>query len=194
MPVIIPPGYGQATLNFSSTFLTDGVGASVLGCRIGTGNTLLDTAQDLRAAWATHLQPAQDAAFTLDTITMVDADTGVEIIADLTGQSTGDVLPPNVTLLVDKITNQRGRRAQGRWFPPGFIFDFTVDQAGNLLAPEIMPLQDAFTGFLEAFQVGDHDIAILQNSEGISAPISPPPVVVALQVDNKVSTQRRRLR
>ena len=106
---------------------------------------------------------------------------------------------PNVAALIHKRTARGGRRGRGRMFLPWAIVETQVDNAGVLDPAQNTSLQTAATAFFDALAAGGEPMYLLHGpgveKEGEPPPPPPPPptIVVSLDVDRIVSTQRRRL-
>lgn len=99
-------------------------------------------------------------------------------------------LPPNCALLVRKITASGGRRGRGRFYLPGVIEAY-ADGAGLIDSGTIAILQTN-AGTMLSNLLLDADIAqvVLLHS---TAPFTPT-VITNFVVQNRLATQRRRLR
>lgn len=190
MPVIIPSGFAEVVMDFTGPLAPDGGAASVFGTQIGVGESLGDVAVRYADAWVDNVRASTHSGITL---VSVEAHTPTLVgtaLVGLAGTNSADPAPPNVSILFHKVTTARGRRGRGRWFPPGMAFDFAINVGGMLDAGAVTALQ----GVAAAFLLDAQDMRILQGSEGASAPLDPPPPVIALLADPMVSTQRKRLR
>lgn len=98
--------------------------------------------------------------------------------------------PPNVAVLVKKVTAAAGRQGRGRLYWPVIGDDFT-NNVGILDSAVLADLQSAFTTFLGDLAGEDVAMYLLH---GAGQPITDPTEVVQLLVDSKAATQRRRLR
>lgn len=190
MPVIIPPGYAQVTFEFSGPLIPDGVGAIVFGSTVAA--TASETGPDWASAFVEEIwTPIGSQELVFDRVLTVTDVASFEGIVDEVGGASGNPCPPNVSALIKKSTTQRGRRAQGRMFPPGILYDEAVNVSGIIDPAVVTDRTSRFGAWLGAVTM---EMVILQNSEGESPPLSPPPVVNSLICDARVSTQRKRLR
>lgn len=193
MPVIIPSGFAQATLEFTASNTESGISAWVLGFDLvaldfaGLSNAVLQSFDDnLASSMSDNLQ--------VESITVVNSDAIEQVTAVIPGERDIQEPPPNVSLLVRKQTNTRGRRGQGRIYPLGFFAEGEVNDRGTIDTAVVNDLQTAFNAFLSDIETAGANMVVLQGSDGQSSPLSPPPVVTALEVQSLVATQRRRLR
>jgi hypothetical protein len=123
----------------------------------------------------------------------------------LVGAQTGPTLPPNVALLITKITEdrQRGQR-NGRMFLAG-VDETEVDNGGNISSATVATWQGYVDDFLDGindtgFTTGSGSGLVVLNTTRESRQAGTMEVtltyrgVTSLILDNKVSTQRDRLR
>ena len=197
MPLIIPPGFAQIVYQFSSpNFLSGGAvttfGAGSEGGPFVPNATVAEVARD---AWQENISPITHLATTLASVRVTSFDDYYELAVGVTGLASGNFLPPNAALLSRKLTTGRGRRRQGRMFWPSVLLEADVDNAGIIGSGVIGGYRAAVQGWYEDVLEGlDNPLVILQNSEGVTPPISPPPVVSGILTENRIATQRRRLR
>lgn len=105
------------------------------------------------------------------------------------GNGTGSAAPPNTCSLTRKQVAGVSNRFAGRMFYPGVV-EAQVDDAG-IVSPTLMGFyQTALTTFLTSMNdAGFHPVVFSTKPE-----FSTPHTVVALTAQNRVATQRRRLR
>lgn len=199
MPVVIPEGFGQFVLRWSSPNFDSGGAATVLGFgRPGPGIMPLEEfAYVIGAAHATYLRPLMDSQTSLASIYYADATTSGEIQVGEAGGRSGEAAAPNVALLTTYVTSAKGRRGRGRSYWPSMIGATDAAETGLLGTGRLQTLTDAFEGFWE--DIIEEDVAdqvVLQRDEPgqVTPPLSPPPVVTGRIVQRRVATQRRRLR
>jgi hypothetical protein len=114
--------------------------------------------------------------------------------------ATASPTPPNVAVLVNKITGLAGRKERGRWFLPGMVPDVSVNDDGTLGAAYIAALQPRLNTFLTNLQLPATPIlaqvrAVLLHNVPLGGTTSPQASPIqSLAVQNLVGTQRRRLR
>lgn len=198
MPLIIPEGFIQVTLQWSGNTFDSGVAVSTfgMGAPLGPDPVDLQEAADGITLIVESTMIGQMDGSTTFVGTQVDG--AVESAFAASGAGGGratEAAPPNVALLVKKTTSRRGRRAQGRLFWPSILARDEVSETGAVASTRLTTLQTLFTDFYDDLvALFPAEVVILQNSEGISPPLSPPPVVTGFQVDGRVASQRRRLR
>lgn len=198
MTLIIPAGYAVSVLNWTSGLFDSGNAATV----IGWGETLGPDPTSLSAFAATvggatvdHILPLMDSEITLATIEVYNETDGIESAWGETGAVGIVSPPPNITTLIKKLVEGRGRRRQGRMFWPGLLATNVVNQNGIIQNTALNAIQAGFDAWLAEITLESGvPMVILQNSEGQTAPVSPPPVVGGLAVQAKVASQRHRLR
>lgn len=115
-----------------------------------------------------------------------------------TGSSSGQKLPSNCALLVDKNTGIGGRKNRGRFFLPGILNENQVDMNGVIQPGVVGAFQTAANTFLDTLNTTtvppadpNTPMTILHNAGGV---VPTPTPVNSLSVQGIISTQRRRLR
>ena len=96
--------------------------------------------------------------------------------------------PPQVAVLVQKISGLAGRANRGRFYIPS-PREATIDDGGFLDAGTLGTYQSQADSFLNDLSVAAIPMRILHTDPALA-----PTVVSSLQVEAKVATQRRRLR
>jgi hypothetical protein len=117
----------------------------------------------------------------------------VEYGATTVGSNNDEPLPPNCALLVRKTTAFGGRRNRGRAYIPGLSLKPSTSPAGMIDGAAVTALQsDANDWWAAAANVGPPEVSglVLLHSE---SPFTPTPIT-GLDVQDKIATQRRRLR
>jgi hypothetical protein len=114
------------------------------------------------------------------------AELGVQIF----GETSGNAVPPQVSVLVRKSTVQGGRKGQGRYFMPG-IPESAVSAAGILSQQYVSDIQVTQDAFKQELADSLMPMLLLHSVEGSS---DLPLAITKLTVQSKVATQRRRLR
>lgn len=200
--IIIPDGYAQVSYQWYSNTFKSGVAVTTHGIELGAGN--LDANA---SAWGMLMEdtflPLMPPYVGLGTVTVISAtEYGTYLSATDGGAANNELMAPNTAVLVSEKTNIRGRRGQGRMFLPGLAYEVQVGTDGTLVGAWRVDIQNAADDFLTGGTPGDRPMVILQRETptGPNAPANPtpplavPPPVAALIVDEKVATQRRRLR
>lgn len=203
MSLIIPPGFLQAVYTFQLLDDTEPI-VTTLGHEIDTasGASGAQAADDLFVGFATHIMPELNNRYIL---TGVDAYVGQDGPGPLVytsteapenGGATAAPLPQNCAYLIRKRTDLAGRRGRGRMYIPGCRED-QVDPTGLVASGMVTALQTAFDNFYEYLTaaVGGryYPPVVLHRSEG--AGVEPPPTpITTFTAENRIATQRRRLR
>jgi hypothetical protein len=188
MSIDIPTGWAQVTLGWSGPTDT-GKAATVLAFNVETFDTFAEVAASVAAAFGSHLIPLLDSSWTCNSITVMDNTFAFTQTYALTGTRSGDCPPPSVAVLVKKIGAERGRANRGRNYWPGFVHSGDLDESGYIDAGWFASLSNAFYDFGAAIATDGATPVILHND-----PELPPTAVIAGSVEQKVATQRRRLR
>lgn len=209
MSLIIPDGYAQVVLGFRSTNLFTGRGAITLGfgAPLGEDPLPLDVfAINIEDAMEANFGALFDTQVTFDSVYVANETESVLRSVSVTGGQNFEDPPPNVAVLVSKVTAAKGRRGRGRVFLYGVCGEGDIDTAGNLAGARRTSVQNNWDDFIDSIlnsvtTFGVQQV-ILQSTTptgpGAPAnptpPISPPPVVTSSTVSGRVATQRRRLR
>jgi hypothetical protein len=118
----------------------------------------------------------------------------IEVPINLVGTNAGQGPPNNVTLLVRKQSALAGRTNRGRsYLPPYGLQESEVDRAGFLTGAFLTTFQATLDAFLLEVQTDGADLTI-NHAQPLVGPIPAPTVVTSLIIDQRVATQRRRLR
>lgn len=199
MTLIIPPGYAQTILRWSSTNFDTGQAVTTFGYGRELGAdpvSLEEFATVIRGQVQGLWLPLMDSNTTLVSVEVFNETDGAILTSGSAGGRSGTATPPNVACLVTKNCPGRGRRRQGRMFVPSVLGTTEVQEDGFIAGARRTVIQTAFSTFFDEVteEVPEGNFVILQNDEGNTPPISPPPIVTGFTVEAKVSTQRRRLR
>jgi hypothetical protein len=188
----IPAGYGNVTIEFVIT----GGPSNPVNVTLGYINTLNLTANIAAAQIGDEFTRSPgildyvDNAYTLTTVT-ARQQPGDEIgvaTYNVTGRDTGNGSPPQVAVLVRKVTALGGRRNRGRMFLPG-VPELWVNEQGLLSANYVTGLQGAFDQFIINMDSQQTRAYLLHSGPGFD-----PVNITAMVVQPLVATQRRRLR
>lgn len=105
----------------------------------------------------------------------------------IVGSIGGQAAPPNVSLLVHKLTAVGGRQGRGRLYMPG-IAEASLEAGGGVEAALLADAQTFFSAFRTGMAFLNRPLALLH------ADASEPNEVTTLTVDARFATQRRRMR
>lgn len=203
MALLIPPGFVQAVYEFTRSGDTE---TMVVTCGheidTGSGANHEEAADDLFFAMAEEVMPNASTVTTLQGVTVyVGQDGGPPLVltsssVPVSGPNSAQLVPQNTAVLVRKRTDAAGRRGRGRFYFPE-VGEESVDNVGNLSSASLASWQAAFDAWHEYLTAGVgarlYPPVILHRSEGIGA--EPPPTpITRMVVDERVATQRRRLR
>jgi len=193
MPVI-PTGFAQVNFLFGGT--QNPTGAEVtLGVDLELyGGTATDLADDAASAFVTHIMPNLNTSTSLvgALAKFGPSATGPsgQVTTATAGGNGGAACSPNVTYLVQKITNDGGRAGRGRWYLPG-ASEADVSGNGELNAGIITALDPDLTAFLGALTSADLTAVVLH---GAGSPITVPSPITSMVTDGLAATQRKRMR
>lgn len=189
----IPIGFAAVAIKFGSSnaehdpVVTFGVELDALPA----------TAQEVADAVVAAAQTADLADLTMNgallsaEVKLGPSLTGPSAVAPIgVGSLTGDLVSPNVAVLVRKLTASGGRAGRGRFYWP-FIQEAAVDSSGAIGSSTLDLYQGVFTAFRNALEANDVPPVLLH---GAASPITEPSSITAFTVDGRVATQRRRLR
>lgn len=187
MPIVIPTGFSQVTLDFQ---IPAPGGTKIASTTFGVGTlpsaALLDGILD--SYNTTVWQVVGSTQCTMVGGTIRDALFTYEAPYSEPGSVATALAPPNVSVLVKKVTVGAGRKNRGRLYPPGIAYDNTFNDGGEMTITDAGEYTAAFENFREAMQEEPGGMVILHNDETAPTPI------VALQAERVAATQRRRLR
>jgi hypothetical protein len=187
---IIPVGYSKVTFRWIGNGAPTGA-ECVFGVINGPNATPLVIANAIAGLYATHLDPITSAALTLAELRVKNGPNEDGPIAVITPNNQGaageECTPPNVAILVKKVTAEGGRRNRARMFYPG-PQEVSVFSNGLLSQPYVATLQTAFSNFHASLANANYQMVVLHSLAG------PPTPVTGLAVQIQAATQRNRLR
>lgn len=198
MTLLIPPGYAQASLRLDLAgdpdpmFITFGLDigdaggdlASVVTAIYDAGEAVLpDILSDVYVIPGVQLAVGQDGGGALTGYFPFDA--------LIEGADTGTACPQNTSYLVQKRTARLGRSGRGRMFVPGVV-EGMVGVTGLITDAQRDAVTAGWQTFLDSLALGTPSIPmVLLHAESLDLVPTP---VTSLICDQKVATQRRRLR
>lgn len=198
MTLLIPPGYAQASLRLDLAgdpdpmYITFGIDigdaggdlASVVDAIYDAGEAVIPTI--LSSAYVSpgvQLAVGQDGGGALTGYFAFD-----ELIE---GADTGTSCPQNTSYLIQKRTGRLGRSGRGRMFVPGVV-EGMVGPTGLITDAQREAVTNGWQTFLDSLALGTPSIPmVLLHAESLDLV---PTLVTSLICDQKVATQRRRLR
>lgn len=186
----IPAGFGQAMFVYGGTALP-------LGAAVTLGFQQTGTTTPAEDAFDLH-QAMRDVTAAMCATECSLISTMVKFGPDATGPSavytqvqaggrSGGAAAPNTAMLVRKQTAMGGREGRGRFYLPG-PSEEDIDE-GGLLSATLRDAASAALGvFFAALIAADLPPYLLHDSG------TPPTAITTLSLDQRVATQRRRLR
>lgn len=199
MTVLLPTGFVQASIRYTSPTFASGGAANTFGWGAPGAPvmTSLSFADEVAEAVETHLRALIDSSITLASVYVQSATDSAEVGIGLNGTRSGEGPPPNVAVLQTLRTATKGRRGRGRLYWPGLLNGNEIQENGNILAAAHTRVQNglvAFWGALQGLDVGTQVILQRDEPDQKSPPLNPPPEVNGRITQTRVATQRRRLR
>lgn len=189
--MIIPDGYAQANVRFTGAALptggecTFGLGDVGASSPIALGEIIFDAwnSSDIMGSFSTNV--------TMSSVYVKFGPNTTGPSAEYFGESDtgigGAAAPPNVSVLVAKVTAAGGRKGRGRMFVPGFP-EGLIDAGGIVNPTQLTSLQAAFDDFYDTITGLDFPLVLLHGDS------TTPTTITSFVVQNLVATQRRRLR
>lgn len=184
---VVPVGYSLVTHTIAMPAPS---GMRAASCSYGVVNSPDPSdCQALHTSYAELIhKPLGSTECFLSKTTMRDETFAFEANNVVAGENTNTLGTPNVSLVVAKRTGQLGRKNQGRFYPPGVVYEQTFDSSGTMTSGSLEDYQEAFDEWF------DNNIALSYGMVILHADETGPTVVTSLVVDRVASTQRRRLR
>lgn len=194
--MIIPGGYGQLNILFEGSNLPNSAEVTLGFKNIGTReiDECLDDAEQaiLDCSFNTVMPSGQSIRGIR--IKLGPNQTGPmgEKSFVVNGSASGGASPPNVSYLVRKQTAVGGRMARGRLYWPG-VPEGSVGNDGLIDPTALSNLQGKMLSLRTNLGGAGMPLFLLHATQ-FSSDVPPPYEIVALNVDNRAATQRRRLR
>lgn len=191
----IPTGYAQANFVFSGAAVPSGA-EMTLGLDVGTyGGTPTDAAESCLLEWtAASVYGLQTTAIQLDRVEVKFGPTATgpsgEFVGPVVGDAASESVPPNTSMLIQKVTSFGGRAGRGRMYLPG-IPEAQVDHSGTISGTWLLSADTAFEAYRQALLLLDLTPVVLH---GPTSPIATPTPIDAFVPSATAATQRRRLR
>lgn len=200
MGVVVPVGFAQVNAVFKLTgdvedmVVTLGIDPGAISVPTVLADLVWDELVNAGTIFAASSFSAnyQIGPFTATIMTATGPQTG-EGTSSRDGTNAGvSALPNNVAVLVQKRTARGGRQGRGRsYFPCVFPTEGDIGPTGDMSTTSQTAWQTAMNEFLSGLAAADIPMVLL-HSEAAGG-LAPDPVT-ALVVDQKVATQRTRLR
>lgn len=196
MALIIPVGFAEAVLPIRNT-ASSHVATVTFGVDVsGVGGDYVTAADAITAEWDSDIASEMDFnTVTGPCVLSVGQDGGPPLAVSGSTTSAGGSVhtspPPQVALIIKKLSGTGGRRGRGRFFVPWLLATADVNEGGFIDPSRVTTFTTAFGVFLAGLAASGPPMVLL-HSDGISAAGDPSPIT-ALVADNLVGTQRRRL-
>lgn len=193
--MLIPDGYGQVNIKFGGAGAPLGAQVTFGVQFLGTPTLLTTLATQISTAFDNRIMPQLSSAIS-HTSTLLKKgpnDTGafVEVAGGGAGVLAATCVPPQVSMLVTKITNVGGRSGRGRMYLPGLL-EANVDASGIITPASVANVSAAFALFLGDLETTLTTPMVLLHGEG--SPATEPYIVENMVCQSKVATQTDRLR
>lgn len=159
MPLVIPPGYGLAAIEFTGAAGTP-IHVTTIGVSLGqVGGDFTLAADAVFQAYRENFSVGTTSQLTIARCVLaVGSDgPGGAVESSLNPvPGTGSFTPAPVAMapIARKITNTLGRRGRGRMFLPGLLSNANVDASGSIAGPARSAMQNSVNQFLERLRVG----------------------------------------
>lgn len=187
--LVIPAGYVEYSfVHQQNDTLRPGV--CTLGFHTVAGADLLIIGD----GWRDHVMPQINNSWTY-VQARASVQAGLIFQQDYTtvGGGGGAGLVPNTAYLVRKIVALPGRGHHGRLYLPG-CDEPSVDADGRVDPAKVTGLQDAMDAFAELMSTDSIEMSLLHTLPAPPRVVLAPDIVDGFTVQNRVATQRRRLR
>lgn len=192
MSLIIPDGFGQATLVFDFITGPSNPMNIVIGYENANDQSPFANATIINDEYESNVLVnsviSNNVMLLATEVLQNPGSASSEVSSGVTGNITLDSLPPQVAYLIHKETALGGRQHRGRIYQPGATVG-NVLEGGTLHTAAITALNVGFTGWRVNLSSNSIPMVVLHSSVGTT-----PTEVEALQADAICATQRRRLR
>lgn len=180
----IPAGFGL--LQFKMNFTVGSAGPKYVGLGVAV-NEAVDLA-DVSAAFHDLLDGRLFTTYLAGCSLVFTTATVAGEYPYIPETKNGNTEPPQVSLLVRKVTGNRGRRNRGRQYWPMLLGDESTAGTGEILPTARDGFQTGFDAFYSAMVELGLPPVILHNDGSTPTPLT------GFLVEAKIATQRRRLR
>lgn len=187
---IIPEGFAKCTITFGGDAVNFPA-AITFGVSNEGDATPLTIAGVVLAAYDDHILPDLSEDLTCVKILTKNGPNDVGPFAEVDDGNAGGAssvcVPPQVSLLVKKLTAAGGRKNRGRLYQPGIPRSATNDR-GEVLTANLATFVTDWGSFLSSIETAGHPMVLLHESS-----LTPTPVT-SLSPEVTLATQRRRQR
>jgi len=192
--MIIPSGYAQVNWIFTGNSAPRGAEVTMGIDLASFSGTTQDGADLASAAWAATVLADQTSSVTLSRTRFKRGPNVSGAFAEKATTSAGGIgssaMPPQVSLLITKVTATGGRSGRGRSFMPG-VTEVDIGPNGELGTAYLADVQDKWDDLKTALEAADLFPVLLHADN--TGDVTPHPIT-GFQVQALVATQRRRLR
>lgn len=207
---MVPLGSARITVGYGGANCPTGA-VNVFGVTLlDTAATPTSIAETVKGIWNTRVLPSltDDILVNGVLVKFGPDDLGAFAVssANSPGQAAGTSMPPNTAFLVTKATGLGGRRGRGRMFLPG-VAEAVADDSGVISTATLQAIQPRISGVLTDLSAAGIPMVVLHSPPTVwqlvggqprrvptAGAVPNPTTVTALNVSNRVATQRRRLR
>lgn len=198
MSLVIPPGFGNAALVFTSSTGTQPF-VTTIGVDLGEfGGDFVSAADLVMLSYASNMAAITDNDLVLDHVTLaVGSDgPGGSVDSSLTPipmTSSGTFGPVAIAVLARKVTNELGRRGRGRMFLPGTNLESGTEPDGSITSGYRTSIQSGIDGFMDDLVAGTGYVPAEPVLLHSAAPTDPTPIT-RLAITDIVGVVRGRIR
>lgn len=195
MPINIPLGYCTMAFHHSGDAL-QGEAICTMGLGLIINPSFQDMFDEISTGWATHFLPHMHPSYRYEKLTaFMPGEAGDVVFESLAGNnpgsSAGTALPPNVAILLKKVTGFAGKANRGRMYLPGVTAEALSGSNKALLSSFTLGnLNTAAASFIGSI-IDAGAVPYLLHQVGIA---DPPRQVSDLNPAERLATQRGRLR
>lgn len=199
MSLVIPPGFGSASLVFTGA---PGTQPYVITCGFNLaafGGDFVDAADTIGTGYMLVMGATTSAALTLDRVTLAVGQDGAggsvdSTFAPIAGQRSGSFPPTAMSAICRKSTNDLGRRGRGRMFVPGIVSENEVDEDGSIVTARRAAINTLLVALFTQWTTGQGaDDALPPVLLHSTAPTDPTPII-GFTVSDLVGWVRGRIR
>lgn len=186
MTLIIPPGFGNAAMVFTSASGTPPF-VTTIGVDLSEyAGDFAAAANRVMTAYGTAFAAVTDNDLVLDHVTLTVGSDGPggsvdSNIAPIAMTSSSVFGPHANAVLLRKVTNELGRRGRGRMFLPGTASENIVETDGSLTSAGRASFVSAANAFIDALEGGP--LALPPYLFHSAAPADPTPIVGLVPTD-----------
>lgn len=190
----IPFDYGQVNWKFEGVALPTGAEVTCGFWHHNFPGTVADCAEALYGVWLDNILPHQSSSLTLVSALVKygpnEDGAAFEFFDSTPGGGSSEMAPPNLGLLVTKVTIVGGRKGRGRMFIPG-LTEGDVNPGGSINGATVTAWSDDLENMRDDMTGLNLPARLLH---GVYDPQPAPYSIEQFAVSSTAATQRRRLR